>query len=77
MEDLPPLRDSGLLWEVIKPVLDKYNPDDTCLGTFCANILAQIFVQQGVSRDEFLKQMSSCYDAHYNMFKKEAKQDDR
>lgn len=65
MDDLPPLNDSDLLWEVIKPVLDQYNPTDTCLGTLFSKIVCQIFVGHGINRDEFLDQMSRCYDAHY------------
>ena len=65
MDDLPPLNDSGLLWDVIKPVIEQYNPTDMCLGSLCAKILAQIFVGHGINRDEFLNQMSGCYDDHY------------
>jgi len=76
MDDLPYLEDADLLWDVIKPVLQQYNPSDRCVGSMAANIVGQIFVQHGINRNDFLEQMIKCYDLHYDMWVKRVKQHD-
>lgn len=62
--ELEPLEDVGLLWEVIHPVLIRYNPSNDCIATLCMNIYSQLHVEAGISREDFLDRTSQAYDLH-------------
>ncbi len=65
MDELPELQDPDLLWSVIKPVMDQYNPSDRCVGSLCMNLICQIMVGYEIGREDFLAQSAKCYDIHF------------
>ena len=42
MRELESLQDPALLWDVIHPVLQRYNPSDSCVATLFLNVFCQI-----------------------------------
>ena len=70
MDNLGELEDCDLLWEVIRPVLDQYNPSNRCIGSLAMNLVCQIFVVYDLDKDEFLRQAGNCYDLQYERSKR-------
>lgn len=66
--EVEPLEDPHLFWSLLQPIFQRCNPTRTCAATVAGNLVAQLMIEEHISREKFLSDMADTYDAHKKAF---------